>query len=65
MWILVHTLFYRLLYWSRYHGIGYMGMDGSNIQEIVTSDVDLPYGLIVDPYSDRIWWSDRNNHLIE
>ena len=56
---------YRLLYWSHYQTISRMGMDGSNNIDIVTTDVLEPWGLTVDFYSERIWWSDYDTFRIE
>ena len=42
-----------------------MGMDGSNNIDIVTTDVLEPWGLTVDFYSERIWWSDYDTFRIE
>ena len=57
--------FYRLLYLGQYRAISHMEMDGSNVTDIVTTDVIYPYGLTVDLYSDRIWWCDYTNDRIE
>ena len=42
-----------------------MGMDGSNITDIVTTDIGWPLGLTVDFYSERIWWNDNQRYTIE
>ena len=59
---------YRLLflcYWRSNPTISRMGMDGSDVTDIITTDLSLPIGLTLDFYSERIWWCDVNNLFIE
>ena len=54
-------IFHRLLFSTTVgqdRSIRRMGMDGSDITNILTTDLSGgPYGLAVDFYSERIWWS--------
>ena len=50
----------RILYWcsSGSDTIEYSGMDGSNRRLLLNAGLDQPRGLVVDPLSGHIYWTD-------
>ena len=42
-----------------------MGMDGSNITDLITTGLGYPTGLVLDFYTEKIWWCDDNLYRIE
>jgi len=35
-------------------------VDGSNVEELVTTDVFVPFGIAVDPIGGKVYWTDAN-----
>ena len=52
-------IFHRLLFSTALgpNRIRRMGMDGSDITDIITTAIGPALGLVVDFYSERIWWT--------
>ena len=66
VWYIPCIDFRRFLYWTHPYTISRMGMDGSNIKDIVTTNITWIGGVMaVDFYSERIWWSDYHGGHIE
>ena len=58
----------RLMFWTDLGAqpyIGSAGMDGSNQKKIVTTDIIMPSGLVVDETVHRIFWCDGKLNRIE
>ncbi|EPB74102.1 Low-density lipoprotein receptor repeat class B [Ancylostoma ceylanicum] len=51
--------------WSSYAFIAAASMDGSSFTKIITDRVTWPNALAVDIYSDKIYWADAYNDMIE
>ena len=51
--------------WSSYAFIAAASMDGSSFTKIVSERITWPNALAVDIYSDKIYWADAYNDVIE
>ncbi len=63
--------FYRYMFWTEYGArvdypkIKRAGLDGSNIEEIVSTDLQRPSSLAYDAPLDSIYWVDAGSKTIE
>ncbi|KHJ81206.1 Low-density lipoprotein receptor repeat class B [Oesophagostomum dentatum] len=51
--------------WSSYAFIAAASMDGSSFTKIISERITWPNALAVDIYSDKIYWADAYNDVIE
>jgi len=51
--------------WGMKPFIGRVGMDGSQLKHIVTTDIYWPNGVTVDYASDRLFWVDAMTNRLE
>ncbi|KAK6725852.1 hypothetical protein RB195_004275 [Necator americanus] len=51
--------------WSSYAFIAAASMDGSSFMKIITDRITWPNAIAVDVYSDKVYWADAYNDVIE
>ncbi len=55
------------LYWSDWgtDKIQSADLDGSNVEDLITSGLSVPYGLALDVSGGKMYWTDRQNGKIQ
>ncbi len=58
-----YVITFRYVFWTDWNlapFIARMGMDGSNIERIITEGLFWPNGITIDPIMEKIWWGDAH-----
>ncbi|KAA3597653.1 MAG: T9SS C-terminal target domain-containing protein [Calditrichaeota bacterium] len=64
---LVSNSFAEKIYWvdEGTDKIQRSDLDGSNVEDLVTTGLSIPYGMVVDPTNSKMYWTDAGNRKIQ